>query len=86
MLGYQQSVEASGWPTWDESALVADEITLVVQVNGKVRSKITVAVAADRQSIEAEALAEPNVQRFIEGKQVRKVIVVPGRLINIVVA
>ncbi len=86
LLGYQQSVEASGWPTWDESALVADEITLVVQVNGKVRSKITVAVAADRQSIEAEALAEPNVQRFIEGKQVRKVIVVPGRLINIVVA
>ncbi|MCK5912984.1 MAG: class I tRNA ligase family protein, partial [Desulfuromusa sp.] len=86
LLGHQQSVEASGWPVWDESALVTEEITLVVQVNGKVRGKIVVAVAADKQLIEAEALSEPNVQRFIEGKQVRKVIVVPGRLINIVVS
>jgi leucyl-tRNA synthetase len=84
-LGHQQSVEASGWPSWDESALVTEEITLVVQVNGKVRGKITVAVDADSQSIEAEALSESNVQRFIAGKQLRKVIVVPGRLINIVV-
>ena len=84
-LGHQQSVEASGWPNWDESALVTEEITLVVQVNGKVRGKITVAVDADSQSIETEALSESNVQRFIAGKQLRKVIVVPGRLINIVV-
>jgi leucyl-tRNA synthetase len=84
-LGHQQSVEASGWPRWDESALVTEEIALVVQVNGKVRGKITVAVDADSQSIEAEALSESNVQRFIAGKQLRKVIVVPGRLINIVV-
>ncbi|MEE4253167.1 MAG: leucine--tRNA ligase [Desulfuromusa sp.] len=84
-LGHQQSVEASGWPTWDESALVTDEITLVVQVNGKVRGKIDVAATAEKQSIEAEALAESNVQRFIAGKEVRKIIVVPGRLINIVV-
>ncbi len=86
LLGHQRGVEASGWPICDESALVAEEITLVIQVNGKVRGKIEVAVAADKELIEAEALAEPNVQRFIEGKQVRKVIVVPGRLINIVVA
>ncbi len=86
LLGHQQGVEASGWPVCDKTALVAEEITLVVQVNGKVRSKITVAVAADKPSIEADALAEPNVQRFINGKQVRKIIVVPGRLINIVVA
>jgi len=84
-LGHQQSVEAFGWPRWDESALVTEEITLVVQVNGKVRGKITVAVDADSQSIETEALSESNVQRFIAGKQLRKVIVVPGRLINIVV-
>ena len=84
-LGHQQSVEAFGWPNWDESALVMEEITLVVQVNGKVRGKITVAVDADSQSIETEALSESNVQRFIAGKQLRKVIVVPGRLINIVV-
>jgi len=86
LLGHQESVETVGWPEWDESALVADEITLVVQVNGKVRGKVTVAVDADKQSIETEALAEQNVQRFIEGKQVRKVVVVPGRLINIVVS
>lgn len=85
LLGHQQSVEACGWPNWDESALVTEEITLVVQVNGKVRGKITVAVDADAQFIEAEALSESNVQRFIAGKQLRKVIVVPGRLINIVV-
>ena len=84
-LGHQQSVEAFGWPNWDESALVTEEITLVVQVNGKVRGKITVAVDADSQSIETEALSESNVQRFIAGKQLHKVIVVPGRLINIVV-
>ena len=84
LLGHQQGVESSGWPICDESALVAEEITMVVQVNGKVRGKITVAVAADKKTIEAEALSEPNVQRFIEGKQLRKVIVVPGRLINVV--
>ncbi len=86
LLGHQQSVEVSGWPTWDESALVAEKMTMVVQVNGKVRGKIVVAVAADKKTIEAEALAESNVQRFIEGKQMRKIIVVPGRLINIVVS
>ena len=84
LMGHQQGVESSGWPVCDESALVSEEITMVVQVNGKVRGKITVAVAADAASIEAEALSEPNVQRFIEGKQLRKVVVVPGRLINIV--
>ncbi len=84
LLGHQQGVESSGWPVCDESALVSEEITMVVQVNGKVRGKITVAVTADAASIEAEALSEPNVQRFIEGKQLRKVVVVPGRLINIV--
>jgi leucyl-tRNA synthetase len=85
-LGHQQSVETLGWPSCDESALVTAEITLVVQVNGKVRGKITVAVDADAQTIETEALSESNVQRFIADKQLRKVIVVPGRLINIVVS
>lgn len=86
MLGHTQSVEAAGWPAYDESALVADEITLVVQVNGKVRGKVNVPVAAEKAELEAAAQADPNVQRFIEGKQVRKIIVVPKRLINIVVA
>ena len=84
-LGNQQSVEAAGWPDWDSAALVADEITLVVQVNGKVRGKVAVPVAASRETIEDTACAEPNVQRFIDGKTLRKIIVVPGRLVNIVV-
>lgn len=86
ILGHSESVETVGWPKWDEKALISAEITLVVQVNGKVRSKLSVAVDADKAAIEAAALAEENVQRFVEGKQVRKVIVVPGRLINIVVS
>ncbi|MFO7576421.1 MAG: leucine--tRNA ligase [Pelovirga sp.] len=85
-LGHQQSVELSGWPAWDEAALITDAITLVVQVNGKVRGKITVAVDADEPALEQAALTEVNVQRFIAEKQVRKVIIVPGRLINIVVS
>ncbi len=85
-LGHGESIEAAGWPAWNASALVADEVTLVVQVNGKVRSKVSVPVEADNKAIEAVALAEENVQRFIEGKQVRKIITVPGRLINIVVS
>ncbi len=72
------------WPTVDESALGRDELEIVIQVNGKVRAKISVPAAADKDSIEATALAQENVIRFIDGKTVRKVIVVPGKLVNIV--
>jgi len=72
------------WPTVDESALGRDELEIVIQVNGKVRAKISVPAAADNDSIEATALAQENVIRFIDGKTVRKVIVVPGKLVNIV--
>ena len=85
LLGHQETIETAGWPTWDPAALLADEIDLVIQVNGKVRGKVAVAVSADQLAIEKAALEEPNVQRFVEGKQVRKIIVVPGRLVNIVV-
>ncbi len=85
-LGHTESVEQSGWPVWDETALAAKTVTLVIQVNGKVRGKIEVAVDAPRDELEQAALKEENVQRFVAGKQVRKVIVVPGRLINIVVS
>ena len=85
-LGHAESVELAGWPAWDEQALAADVINLVIQVNGKVRGKISVPVDADRATLESAAVTEPNVQRFLEGKQLRKVIVVPGRLINIVVS
>jgi leucyl-tRNA synthetase len=72
------------WPSFDESALVTDELELVVQVNGKLRDKITVAKDADAATVEAAALAAPKVKEQLDGKTVRKVIVVPGRLVNIV--
>jgi leucyl-tRNA synthetase len=85
-LGHEQAVVNEPWPEIDESALVQDKIELMVQVNGKLRSKISVAANVDKDSIEAIALADDNVVRYIDGKEIRKVIVVPGRLINIVVA
>ena len=72
------------WPTHDEAALVTDELELVIQVNGKLRDKITVAKDADAATVEAAALAAPKVKEQLDGKTVRKVIVVPGRLVNIV--
>jgi leucyl-tRNA synthetase len=73
------------WPKVDATALVQDEIELVLQVNGKLRGSITVAKDASKEAIEQLALANPNVQKFMEGKPAKKVVVVPGRLVNIVV-
>ena len=86
LLGHDEAVVTAAWPEIDEAAMKQDKVELMVQVNGKLRSKIAVAADADSKTIEAEALAEENVLRFTEGKEVRKVIVVPGRLVNIVVA
>lgn len=72
------------WPQVDESALVQDSLTLVVQVNGKLRGEIIVAASASREDVEAAARANENVLRFTEGLSIRKVIVVPGKLVNIV--
>jgi leucyl-tRNA synthetase len=74
----------AGWPVHDDAALVRDSIELVVQVNGKLRGRITVAAQADNAVIEAAALANPDAQRFMEGKPAKKVIVVKGKLVNIV--
>jgi leucyl-tRNA synthetase len=73
------------WPEPDPAALEQDEIELVVQVNGKLRGSIRVPKAAERGAIEALALANPNVQKFVAGQKVKKVVVVPGRLVNLVV-
>ncbi|WP_438971071.1 leucine--tRNA ligase [Methylophaga sp.] len=85
-LGHQEAVIDAVWPEVDESALKQDKIELMIQVNGKLRSKISVAADADQDAIEAVAFAEENILKFTEGKEVRKVILVPGRLLNIVVA
>jgi leucyl-tRNA synthetase len=84
-LGHSGTVVDAGWPQVDADALVRDDIELVVQVNGKVRGRVRVPAAADNAAVEAVALADGNVQRFIDGKPVRKLIVVPGKLVNIVV-
>jgi leucyl-tRNA synthetase len=84
-LGHSDSVVSVAWPSVDEKALEQNRLNLVVQVNGKLRAKITVAATASRDQIESAALEDQNVQRFIEGKRVRKVIIVPDKLVNLVV-
>jgi leucyl-tRNA synthetase len=76
---------ALAWPVVDEAALVQDEIELMLQVNGKLRGQMRVAATADKAAIEAAALASETVQKYLEGKPPKKVVVVPGRLVNIVV-
>lgn len=83
-LGKDGLVIDAAWPAVDESALVQDTLTLVVQVNGKLRGEIQVPAAASREEVEAAARANENVLRFTEGLTIRKVIVVPGKLVNIV--
>lgn len=84
-LGHDEDIVLVAWPRLDESALQQDEIEMVVQVNGKRRGKLSVAVSATQEQVEALALADENVLRFIEGKPVKKLIVVPKKLVNIVV-
>jgi leucyl-tRNA synthetase len=75
----------AAWPQVDESALVQDQIELMLQVNGKLRGAIKVAASADKAAIEAIALASPDFEKFAEGKAPKKVVIVPGRLVNVVV-
>jgi len=83
-LGHS-SIEDQAWPQYDESALIQETIELIVQVNGKLRDKILVEADADDDLIRSNALQSQKVQAYVEGKEVRKIIVVRGRLVNIVV-
>ncbi len=83
-LHYGDDILNAQWPQPDEAALARSLVTMVVQVNGKLRGQIEVAVDAERTVIEQIALAEPNVQRFSEGRPVRKIVIVPGKLVNVV--
>jgi len=84
--GFVGLASQSSWPNWNEEYLIVDEITYAVQINGKVRGHLTVATSADRESVERLAMVDTSVQALLEGKEVKKVIVVPSRLVNIVVA
>ena len=85
-LGHEDTILDAGWPEVDEAARVQEQVTMVVQVNGKVRARIQAAPGSERDSVQTIALEEENVQRFIADKTVRKVIVVPDKLVNIVVS
>jgi leucyl-tRNA synthetase len=84
-LGKATAVVDEAWPMVDETALAADTIQIIVQVNGKLRARLEVAAGLDETAIREAAMAEDNVQRFVGGKNIRKVIYVPGKLVNIVV-
>lgn len=84
ILGHEESLTNVAWPTYEEAALVEDEIEIVVQINGKVRSKLMVPTAATKEELEALAKADENIQEQLEGKTIRKVIAVPKKLVNIV--
>jgi leucyl-tRNA synthetase len=84
-LGHDATLSYEQWPTYDESKLVDDEVEVAVQVAGKVRAKIIVAKDASKEEIEKVALADDKVQEYMAGKDLVKIIVIPGKLVNIVV-
>ncbi|MCW8995348.1 MAG: class I tRNA ligase family protein, partial [Psychromonas sp.] len=83
-LGQSEELLNAPWPAVDENALVEDSKLIIVQVNGKLRSKLTVAADAQQDAVEKLAFADENVSKFTDGKSVRKIIYVPGKLLNIV--
>jgi len=85
MMGFEKNLHESGLPGYEEAYLAQDLITYVVQINGKVRGKLEVSSDLDAESIKAEALKVENVQRFLEGKQIKKVILIPGKMISIAI-
>lgn len=84
-LGHQESITYTEWPSFDESLTVDAEVQIVVQVNGKIADRTTIAKDLDQAAMQEQALSLPNVKQAIEGKTIRKVVVVPGKLVNIVV-
>jgi leucyl-tRNA synthetase len=84
-LGKQESVHLASWPLWDESVAAEAQVTIVVQVNGKVRDRLSMAPGTPQDELQARALAAPKVQPYLSGRSVRHVVVVPDRLVSIVV-
>ena len=83
-LGHEDSIAYAAWPAYDEAKLVDDEVEIVVQINGKVKAKLMVPADATREALEAIAMEDGTIKEQIDGKTVRKVIAVPGKLVNIV--
>ncbi len=83
-LGHEEMIEEAGWPTWDDSLIVSETMTIIVQVNGKLRAKLELPKDTNDDEVKAQALAAENVVKFLENKEPAKVIYVAGRLVNIV--
>ena len=84
-MGNPGATHQAAWPEYNESFLKADEMEIVVQVNGKVRQKLSVPAEIDEESLKTKSLDDPRIQEWTSGKEVKKVIVVPKKLVNIVV-
>jgi leucyl-tRNA synthetase len=84
-LGNDTSIDAAGWPTWDEAMIADESMTIIVQVNGKLRAKLNVSTDVAEDDIKRQALSEENVVKFLENKEPTKVIYIPGRLVSIVI-
>ncbi len=84
-LGYRESIHLQSWPAYDEEATQAEEVTIVVQINGKVRDRVVVPSDSDVETIKEAVFAQPRVQEYTTGKEIVKTVVVPGKLVNIVV-
>lgn len=84
-IGQKESVHEQKWPKYDPQALAVDEVTVVVQVNGKVRDKIVIPVDMDRNEVEKQVKSQPKVAEYLKGKEIKKVVVIPNKLVNIVV-
>ena len=85
MLGGEASLAYAAWPEHDEALCVEDEVTLAVQVNGKMRAKLVTSKTADEESVRAAAFALPEVDKWVGGKELKKFVYVPGRIVNIVI-
>jgi len=85
-LGHRQSIHDSGWPAHDPALVAAQQVTVVVQVNGKPRDQMQVDAGLDRAELERRARELPKIAALLEGKEVRKVVVVPDRIVNFVVS
>ena len=84
-LGHDTQLDFEAWPTWSDAKIVSDTMTVIVQVNGKLRAKLDVATDISEDQIKELALGEANVQKFLDGKEPTKVIYIPGKLLSIVV-
>jgi leucyl-tRNA synthetase len=85
MIGYENSIHEMSWPDYKESALEKEEITIVIQVNGKVREKISVDSDISEEEVKEKVLEEEKIQSYLEGNELIKTIYVPGKLVNLVV-